>query len=107
MAISIAWAKKIPAMGNGQPRDGLLDVTLDNSYPTGGWSLTPASIGWKGFFYAAAVDGTVGGFFFQYDRTNSKLKAYWCAGSGAAATEVSNLSAALNALVVRLECRGW
>ncbi len=49
------------------------DVTLDNSYPTGGNALTPESFGLRTIEFLIASPS--GGYFFEFDHTNKKLKA--------------------------------
>tara|TARA_R100000231_G_scaffold88704_3_gene67161 strand:- start:626 stop:937 length:312 start_codon:yes stop_codon:yes gene_type:complete len=64
-----------------------LKVTFDASYPTGGEALDLTA-------YVSNIE-TVhvevsGGFVFQYDRTNKKLKAFEAGGDGDALDEVDN-----------------
>lgn len=66
----------------GDRRAAVLLVVGDASYPTGGWALTPADFGLGVIDWveptvqiAPAAAATV-----QYDKTNSKLKAFTSAG---------------------------
>jgi hypothetical protein len=80
-----------------------LSIVGDSAYPTGG------SAGFSAAVTAAAKAATPSlnitfapadifgveaidcfGYVPAYDDTNDKLKFYWCAGSGAAMTEVTN-----------------
>jgi hypothetical protein len=81
----------------------IIDVTCDGAYPGGGWPLALTSyIAPSAQVIAVLVEPAeaTGGFVLKYDRTNSKLMAYECAGAGAAMSEISG--AELNAAVVRL-----
>ena len=51
------------------------DVTFGASYPTGGESLTPAQFGLSVIDLMLIETST--GYLFQYDYTNSKLKAFY------------------------------
>lgn len=55
-----------------------LKITFDSSYPTGGEALDLTA-------YVANIEGVSveesGGYVFQYDRSNKKLKAYNVAAS--------------------------
>tara|TARA_R100001509_G_C4882301_1_gene220552 strand:- start:3549 stop:3860 length:312 start_codon:yes stop_codon:yes gene_type:complete len=64
-----------------------LKVTFDDSYPTNGEALDLTA-------YVSNIE-TVhvevsGGFVFQYDRTNKKLKAFEAGADGDALDEVDN-----------------
>ena len=60
-----------------------VDVTFDSSYATGGETLDTDTIG-KGFNEIIAItpqisaDAVNYGYIVAYDRTNSKLKAFYC-----------------------------
>lgn len=67
-------------------------ITFDNSYPTGGLALTPANLG----FSDPATELVVlahpaGGYTFQYDAANQKLKSF--TSGGTETTNATNLSA--------------
>lgn len=72
----------------------LVDITLDNSYPTNGWAVTPANFGLTEIITIFPMNAN--GYDIQWDGTASKLKVYSAAG-----TELVNASAALNNVVVR------
>jgi hypothetical protein len=82
----------------------IVDITLDNAYPTGGYPFTPAQLG---FGAGGTIDAfvllqpVVDGYFGQWDMANSKLKFYQCAGAGAPGTELGASAAVLNGKVVR------
>jgi hypothetical protein len=65
-------------------------VTFDSSYPAGGEALTAAQLAIGGRLLAVLAE-SVSGLSFEYDRTNSKLKAF---GQVASAVTVTDLDAA-------------
>ncbi|MCP4346118.1 MAG: hypothetical protein GY795_11410 [Desulfobacterales bacterium] len=81
----------------GQMLEKIRDVTFDDSYPTGGEALTPVSLG-LGEIDVFVAEGA-GGYVFEYDRTNDKLKAF------TGGSEVANLTD-LASLTVRVSARG-
>lgn len=83
----------------GNRREVVADVTLDNSYPTGGYALTPATLGVDGATDYILAFATTTGHTFAYDYANSKLIAF----SGG--TQVSNATD-LSAVVVRVIAQG-
>lgn len=78
MSISIATAADPAVQGN--TRVVIKDITLDTSYPTGGYSLTAADLGLTRVLFAVAtvkaVSGTTDITQVQYDLTNSKLQVF-------------------------------
>lgn len=48
-------------------------ITFDSAYPTGGEPLTPASLGVSTI--QALIPAPAGGYVFEYDYANKKLKA--------------------------------
>jgi len=63
----------------------LVDVTLDGSYPAGGYPLVPKEIGFGTNGVVVHVDGAMsktGGWTVGYDHTTGKLQVF--DGSGAA-----------------------
>ena len=55
-------------------RSKLCDIAFDSSYPTGGEALTPASLGLERIEHISIEPN--GGYFFEYDYDNAKLKAF-------------------------------
>lgn len=91
-----------------------LSIVLDTSYPTGGYTgfstmvaaaARAATPPLPDTFAAADVYGIkildCAGYVPAYDKTNDKLKLYWCAGAGAPMTEVTNATN-LSAVTLRL-----
>lgn len=91
-----------------------LSFALDAAYPTGGTTgfaalvqaaaraATPAlniTITKDDIFGLKVLDA--GGVVLAYDKAGDKLKAYWCAGSGARMTEVTNATD-LSAITARV-----
>ena len=50
------------------------EVTFDDSYPTGGEPISAASLGLKSIDFLSANPN--GGYVFEFDHANSKLKAF-------------------------------
>jgi len=73
----------------GNKRAVVYTATLDSSYPTGGEALTAANLGLVSVDFLLAESKN--GYMFEYDYTNSKLKAYYPSGTptftGTAKTE--------------------
>lgn len=70
---------------SGVPGDlayNVVDVTLDGSYPAGGYPITPATFGLSSIdlLHVSGARGSVGGatlgLVWEWDHVNSKLKAY-------------------------------
>ena len=101
MALTYSVKKRLQA---GELSIRIVDVTLDNAYLAGGYALSAQQLGFglngKIHFVLASARG---GFFFDWDHTNSKLMVRDATGAaGAASPEVGNANANINALVVRL-----
>jgi len=83
----------------------LVDVTLDGSYPTGGYPLVPKEIGFGTNGVTSHVDGAMsksGGWSVGYDHATGKLQVF--DGSGAANVAGHEVAAAtvLTGVVARL-----
>lgn len=102
MAITASpvWHKRIGTHGVTQLAITATDITLDNSYPTGGESVTAANLGLVSIIWAqpASADG----YTFEFDHANSKIIAYASAGDPAPSTATisDNDSAATNGVAV-------
>jgi len=92
MALTLGQQSRVAIGGRWQTAT---QVTVDNSYPTGGWPLTPAQLGLP-CGLADAVNATfagvtaAGGLNLQYDPNNQKLMAFGGAAAGAAHGEITN-----------------
>lgn len=70
------------------------DCQFDNSYGTGGESLTASDLGYPGGTIQLLLNGEPGGLLIDYDYTNSKLLVrYPTGGATAAPTSVSAVPA--------------
>lgn len=77
-----------------------LKITFDSSYPTGGEALDLTS--YVNNIETAMIEGS-GGYVFEYDRTNKKVKAFEAGADGAALDEVTaatNLSTVVTYVTV-------
>lgn len=91
----------------GNKRVKVRELTFDNSYPTGGESLTAADVGLKVIEQflphgpASDSDGTGGGFGnpVRYDHSTSKVQAFESAGDGDSMDEVGSTNSLANFLV--------
>lgn len=84
----------------------IVDVTLDNAYAAGGYTLDPKQMGFGTngqIVFALVSGGGADGFILEWDETATKLKARDASGGvGAATPEVANALAGLNGVKVRL-----
>lgn len=69
MALTIANFK---AVKFSNLRGGIADITFGDSYPTGGEALTPGQLGLSVIDFLVAENA--GGYLFEYDRANKKLR---------------------------------
>jgi len=84
----------------------IVDITLDSSYPAGGYALTPQQLGFGAngtvWFLDANTVSKTGGWLVGYDYTNNKLQVF--DGSGAASSAMHEIGAgtSLAGVVVRV-----
>lgn len=78
-----------------------LSYTLDNSYATGGYALTPAELGLVSIERVMAEVIAVGTHFVVWDEANSKLMVFVAAG-----TQVTNATD-LSAIKIRVTVYGY
>jgi hypothetical protein len=83
---------------SGDRRETVVDVTFDNSYPTGGEVVTPQNFGLTSLDYIDSNQAP-GGKSVSWDQVNKKLLVF----SGA--TEATNASDQ-SALTIRLHATG-
>jgi hypothetical protein len=94
-------------------REGFSNLTintlsLDASYPTGGYSLTPTQLG-VGLSVRWVMAAPKNGYFFEYDYANSKLKVFQGDNANAAAApgiEVANTTSLVAVTGVRVLAYG-
>jgi hypothetical protein len=86
-------------------RTVVANVLLDNSYPTGGYTLSAATLGMQGV--ASLTAHPTAGYVFEYIQSTGKLKAFRDATPAAAAPlpEVANATD-LSAVTVRVTAHG-
>jgi hypothetical protein len=81
----------------------VVDITLDNAYPAGGWALSPQSLGFgqNGIVYGVILfsDGT--GRFVSWDRVNNKLMVRDASGAANAASPEITTATQMSGAVVR------
>ncbi|MFN3652610.1 MAG: hypothetical protein ACK47B_23785 [Armatimonadota bacterium] len=94
MALTIAIRKRT---SRGNRKSVIADITFDNSYPTGGESLTAADLGMNTLDHV--TPGAATGYVAHYDHANSKLIA------SAGNAQVANTTD-LSAVTVRVEATG-
>jgi len=71
----------------------IAEIAFDASYPTGGEALTPSDFGMTYAIEAVIAFGAKGGYEFDFDKANQKLKAIYYdydAAADGAAIEVAN-----------------
>lgn len=79
MGLSIKSIKKLKG---GNFYQQVSEITFDNSYPTGGESLTPRELGLNVIDFMEIE--SAGGYMFQYDHANQKIKVLTPVGAIAA-----------------------
>ena len=79
-------------------------IQFDDSYPTGGESLTAGDLGFTAI-HAVLIDTESSGFIAQYDYTNEKVEVYEAGADEAALDEVGNTDD-LSALYIRVVAYG-
>ena len=104
MALSFSTVKNLPKMKGGM-RWRIVDVTFDDSYPTGGEAVTAANFGLDTAIYGMFFCGTVAGCVPEWDNTNSKIKFYYAdydAVADGALIQLGSTSDLLDAGVLRI-----
>lgn len=76
----------------GRDRQGVVLVTLDNSYPTGGEAISLATVfGWSTLVAVTSCRSrTAGGYVPQYDDAGATINMFEAGADGAALDEVAN-----------------
>lgn len=87
MALTISNIENTGLLSN---RAVLFNLAFDSSYPTGGEALTPNNLGMEQI--VMLIIQCQGGYSFEYDISNQKVKAYWVDTTvdGAPQAEVAN-----------------
>jgi hypothetical protein len=88
----------------------IVDVTLDSSYPAGGYPLASKDLGFGQNGVVFFVDGSgyskTGGWAAGWDYTNGKLQIFDASGAANAAGHEVIATTVLTGVVVRLLCLG-
>jgi len=88
----------------------IVDVTLDSSYPAGGYPLASKDLGFGGSgridFVSAGGASKTGGWEAAWDYTNSKLQIFDSSGAAAAVMHECTAGTSLAGVVVRLSVKG-
>lgn len=104
-----ATAAIIKRGASGDLFERIVDVTLDASYPAGGYALTPQQLGFGlngSILMVLGAASKTAGWDAAWDYTNGKLQVF--DGSGAANVAMHEVAAAtvLTGVVVRLLVKG-
>ena len=94
---------------SGDMFERVVDVTLDASYPAGGYALTPQQLGLGLNGQIVFVDGNAsktGGWEVGWDYTNSKLQVFDSSGAVNGAMHEVAAATVLTGVVVRLLVKG-
>jgi hypothetical protein len=83
LAISLAKVNTNAHAANGGDRVFVFgDVTLDNSYPTGGYAITPATLGLSAIdLFVATLSPVAGAVNFTYNYSTGALQAFQNTGA--------------------------
>jgi hypothetical protein len=85
----------------------VVDVTLDNSYPSGGWALDPQGMGFgKNGTILTVIAGPEQGRFLEYDESAGKLMVRDASGAANAASPEITTVTQMSAMVARLVAYG-
>lgn len=98
MALTFSNNNAFPPMKGGW-RLGTVDVTFDNSYPTGGEAVTAANLNLNTL--VLLQPSNLEGFMLHWDEANGTIEAYESGTADAALGELNNASAALDGLISR------
>jgi len=75
MALSFNFVKTFSE--NIRLRWRIVDITMDNAYPTGGWALSAANLKLGGILAVMPI-GQEDGYVPVWDRSAGKLKMFYC-----------------------------
>ena len=105
MALAFSnFKRKAPAKGGW--REGWVDITFDNSYPSNGEAVTAANLSLD-TLYALKVPNFSEGYMAAWDEANKKIVVYEAGADGAALDEIANGGAGLDGLILRCYYEGW
>jgi len=83
----------------------VVDITMDNSYPSGGWAVTPLALGFGSngvIFGVIPLGGAKAGRLLEWDQVNLKLMVRDASGAANAATPEITTVTQMNNQVLRV-----
>jgi hypothetical protein len=91
MALAFEVIALDPIPGSGGKRERIVNITFDNSYPTGGEAVTPANFKLNGIDTIECMGGNAASCAnrWPWDAENGKIMAFDAAGQVANATDLS------------------
>lgn len=96
------FKRHVPRRGG--RRSGDVDITFDNSYPTGGEPVSAADLGLKTL---RRLDvGNLPGFMTRWDKATGKILVYESGTADGPLTELNDTSALLNGMVAHCVYEG-
>jgi hypothetical protein len=87
----------------------VIDITLDNSYPSGGWPVTAQSLGFGvgGDIYGVIIlNQNATGRHLDWDQVNKKIMCRDASGAANAATPEITTATQMNTVVLRVLALG-
>ena len=100
MAVTGATVAVVQELGPDGPNVAkIVTVTMDNSYATGGESVTAANLGLSRVVQFSLEPNA--GYVPEYDHANSKVKAYWTGAATSAVLAEVTAATDLSAVVFR------
>ena len=109
MALTFTNNKHFQPMRGGWKK-GVVDITFDNSYPTGGEAVTAANLGLRTLYNLITPPIRAGsnlGFVTSWDHVNRKIVVYESGTADAGLGELNSTSSALDGLTIRCEYLGY
>jgi hypothetical protein len=82
----------------------VVDITMDNNYPAGGWPIAPKDVGLgnNGVIFFVHAMGMISGRGMEWDQTNKKLMVRDFSGAANAATPEITTVAQMAGIVARV-----
>lgn len=82
----------------------VVDITMDNAYPSGGWPIAAKDVGFgtNGVILLVHAMGMTSGRLLEWDQTNKKFMVRDASGAANAATPEITTVTQMNGLVARV-----
>jgi hypothetical protein len=82
----------------------VVDITLDNAYPAGGWAISPQGVGLglQGVVLGVIPMGTEQGRLLEFDQANGKLQVRDGSGAANAANPEITTATQMDTMVARV-----